>query len=231
MRKTQIALTLLQLSGSIGCGTSSPSRPSLLTPPAASTAAATSQKAPFTVSPTAGLVGEEISILATGFVRGVTVKLDGIEAHVVAVHPAGTTVYVTTPEHAPGVVDVVVSNPGSPSLTLIGGYTFVPADAFSVSASPNLVTAGGQLKISWVAPEGRGCNGGGDWVAIFKIGDPDVTGAKNGHSDLWYDHLCGAAHGTLSLKAPAEPGLYEFRFMVGDTSVARSNPVAIEKES
>ena len=87
------------------------------------------------------------------------------------------------------------------------------------------------MKMSWVMPNGRGCNGGGDWVAIYKIGDPDITGAKNGHSDLWYDHLCGAASGTLPLSAPAEPGQYEFRFMVGATSVARSNPVTIEKEN
>jgi hypothetical protein len=192
-------------------------------------AAVASEKPPFTVSPTAGLVGEEIRILGAGFVPGVTVKLDGVVAQVVAVHPAGTTVYVTTPAHTTGAVDVVVTNPGGTSSTLAGGYTFVPAEAFSVTASPSVVTAGGQIKMSWVMPNGRGCNGGGDWVAIFKIGDPDITGAKNGHSDLWYDHLCGAASGTLPLNAPAQPGQYEFRFMVGDTSVARSNPVTVSQ--
>ena len=79
--------------------------------------------------------------------------------------------------------------------------------------------------MSWVAPSGRGRIGGGDWVAIFKVGDPDATGAANGHSDLWFDHLCAATSGTLTLSAPTQPGQYEFRYIVGDTAVARSSPV------
>ena len=63
--------------------------------------------------------------------------------------------------------------------------------------------------MSWVAPKGRGCNGGGDWIAIYRVGDPDVTGAANGHSDLWYEHLCGAVTGTFTLSAPTAPGQYQ----------------------
>ena len=74
-----------------------------------------------------------------GFAPGVIVKLDGVEAKVVAVHPAGTTVYVITPNHAPGPVDVVVTYAGE-SWTVSGGYTFVPIDVFSVTASPGVVT-------------------------------------------------------------------------------------------
>ena len=81
--------------------------------------------------------------------------------------------------------------------------------------------------MSWVAPRGQGCNGGGDWVAIYRVGDPDITGAANGHSDLWFDHLCGATSGTRALSAPAQPGQYEFRYMVGDSAVVRSNPVTV----
>ena len=82
--------------------------------------------------------------------------------------------------------------------------------------------------MSWVGPGGRGCVGGGDWVALYKVGDPDDTGAANGHSDLWYDHLCGATSGTRTLSAPPQPGQYEFRYLIGGTgSVARSNPVTV----
>ena len=63
--------------------------------------------------------------------------------------------------------------------------------------------------------------------AIFRIDDPDVSGAANGHSDLWFTHLCGATSGTSTLVAPREPGQYEFRYMVGDTGIARSGPVAV----
>ena len=101
---------------------------------------------------------------------------------------------------------MVVTNPGGQQGTLTGGYSFVPVEAFSATASPSLVTSGGQLTMSWVAPSGRGCNGGGDWVALYRVGDPDDTGAANGHSDLWFQHVCGAASGTSTLSAPPQPG-------------------------
>jgi hypothetical protein len=103
----------------------------------------------------------------------------------------------------------------------------VTAEGISLTASPSLVTSGDQLTMSWVAPSGRGCSGGGDWVALFRIGDPDNTGAANGHSDLWFVHLCGATSGTSTLSAPAQPGQFEFRYMIGDASVARSNSVTV----
>ena len=78
-----------------------------------------------------------------------------------------------------------------------------------------------------MGPSGRGCSGGGDWIAIYKVGDPDITGAANGHSDLWFTHVCGATSGTSTLSAPRQPGEYEFRFMFGDTAVARSSPVTV----
>jgi hypothetical protein len=59
------------------------------------------------------------------------------------------------------------------------------------------------------------------------VGDPDITGAANGHSDLWFTHVCGATSGTSTLSAPRQPGEYEFRFMFGDTAVARSSPVTV----
>ena len=82
--------------------------------------------------------------------------------------------------------------------------------------------------MSWVAPSGQGCNGGGDWIAIYRVGDPDITGAANGHSDFWYTHVCGATSGTSQVDAPTEPGQYEFRYMIGDIAVARSGPVTIK---
>jgi hypothetical protein len=104
-------------------------------------------------------------------------------------------------------------------------------ESISLTASPGVVTAGGQLTLNWVGPSGRGCIGGGDWIAIFRVGDPDITGAANGHSDLWFVHLCGATSGTSTLSAPTQPSQYEFRFMVGDTAVARSSPVTVTASS
>jgi hypothetical protein len=107
----------------------------------------------------------------------------------------------------------------------------VEAVPTSLTASPGVVTPGDQLTVKWVGPSGHGCSGGGDWIALYQIGEPDVTGASNGHSDLWFTHVCGASSGTSTLRAPGQPGDYEFRFMVGDTAIARSNPVRVNASS
>jgi hypothetical protein len=227
MRMSVGILSLLGLVGmSLGCDKS----PSAPTPLAALTVTAVSPNTGFTVtaiSPTAGPIGEQVRVAGTGFLSGATLTLDGVAARVTGVNSAGTLIVATTPVHAAGTVDVVVTNPGGQLGTLTGGYTFVRFDVFSVTASPSLVTSGAQLTMSWVAPSGRGCSGGGDWVAIFRVGDPDITGATNGHSNLWFEHLCGATSGTSTLSAPPQPGQYEFRYMVGDTAVARSGAVTV----
>jgi uncharacterized protein (TIGR03437 family) len=209
---------------SLGCDkspsgpTPSGPTPSAPTPPAALTVTSVSP----TTGSTVGLA--EIRIAGTGFVAGATVTLGGVAARVRSV--SSTLINAETPAHTPGAVDAVVANPGGESRTLTGGYTFV-VDVFALTASPSVVTSGGPLTVSWVAPAGRGCIGGGDWVAIYRVGDPDTTGAANGHSDLWYTHLCGTTSGTSTLNAPSDPGEYEFRYMVGNTAVGRSNPVTV----
>jgi hypothetical protein len=218
-----VIASLLGLVGmSLGCDKlpSGPTHPAALpvTPPAALTVTG--------VSPTSGPTNfaSEIRVAGTGFLSGATLTLDGVATRVTGV--TSTAITAMTPVHAAGTVDVVVTNPGGPSSTLTGGYTFEVV-SISLTASPSLVTSGGQLTVNWVGPSGRSCIGGGDWIAIFRIGDPDITGAANGHSDLWFVHLCGATSGTSTLSAPSQPDQYEFRYMVGDTAVARSHPVTV----
>ena len=81
----------------------------------------------------------------------------------------------------------------------------------------------------WLIVAAVGLSGGGDWIALYRVEDSDLTTATNGHSDLWYDHLCGGTSGTLALTAPAQPGQYDFRYLVGgrDVAVARSTPVTV----
>ena len=178
------------------------------------------------VSPTTGSTFglAEIRVEGTGFLPGATLTLGGVAARVRSV--SSTIINAETQPHEPGTVDVVVTNPDSEGRTLPGAYTF-RVEVFGLTASSSLVTSGGALTVTWVAPPGRGCIGGGDWIGLYKVGDPDNTGAANGHSDLWYTHLCGATSGTSTLSAPTDPGQYEFRYMVGGTSVARSNPVTV----
>ena len=228
MRRLHIARVIVAVAlglamASVGCG-ESPSSPT--PPPAPPTAsppipAATSIRA---VNPEAGQVSGDvvIHVLGSGFQVGASVTFDGAAVPVIEV--ASQSIAVRIPPHAAGVVEVAVTNPDGSTARLPRGYTY---GFFSVTASTRVVTAGGELTISWLAPEGRNCNGGGDWIAIYRIGDPDDTGASNGHSDLWYDHLCGATTGSRTLSAPDQPGHYEFRYMVWGTSVARSEPVTV----
>jgi hypothetical protein len=179
------------------------------------------------VSPSSGptIGGDFIRVVGEAFQSGATVLLDGIAVPLTKI--TSTTIDARTPAHAAGAVDVVVMNPDGQTGTLRAAYIF--SSEFLVTGGPNLVAPGAELTVSWTAPGGRGCSGGGDWIAIYRIGDPDQTGAANGHSNLWYDHVCGRTSGTWTLKAPVEPGEYEFRFMVGDFSVARSSPITVRE--
>ena len=118
----------------------------------------------------------------------------------------------------------------SPTATTPVAPAPVPLEGISLVATPTVVLTGEPLTIAWTGPAGRGCIGGGDWIALYRVGDPDETGATNGHSDIWFEHLCGAASGTFRLAVPPflAAGAYEFRYMVSAGSVARSNPVTVD---
>jgi len=220
----RLAVLLVGLSGmGIGCADATSSlmpRPSSATPTSPTPAGLSL----LSVSPSSGptIGGDYIRVSGIGFQSGATIALDGVAARVSRM--TASVIDARTAAHATGLVDVVVTNPDGQTAMMSRAYTF---DVFSVTGGPNVVPPGGDLSVSWMAPSGRGCSGGGDWIAIYRVGDPDDTGAANGHSDLWYDHVCGATSGTWRLKAPAEPAVYEFRFMVGDFSVARSNRITV----
>ena len=212
-----VIASLLDVSGStVGCG-SSPTGPSSVLNPVVRHLEVT------LVSPERGLAADAVTIRGEAFQFGATVAFDGVAAKKVTLNTFQTLTAVA-PYHPPGPVDVVVTNPNGERATLTAGFTY---DAVTLAASPSRVDPEGQLTLSFSAPSGRGCNGGGDWIAIYRVGDPDNTGASNGHSDLWYEHTCGATAGSYTLKAPLAPGEYEFRYLVGDTAAARSNPVIV----
>ena len=214
----------------VGCG-DSPSSPTPVPAPVTPAPAAPAGLTLRSMAPSAGpTVGSDfVRVFGQGFQDGATVTIDGVSVPVTRTNgtsaPNGTFIEFRTLAHAEGTVDVVVTNPDGQSKTLAQSYTFA---VFSVEASPGAVAPRGALTVSWHAPSGRGCSGGGDWIAIYRIGDSDETGAANGHSDLWYDHVCGATSGSWTVNAPSEPGAYEFRFMAGAGSVARSKPVRVE---
>jgi len=77
------------------------------------------------VSPASGTAagGTSVTITGTGFLAGATVSLGGTPATGVTV-VSSTTITATTPAHAAGAVDVVVSNAEQHAGTLPNGYTY-----------------------------------------------------------------------------------------------------------
>lgn len=71
--------------------------------------------------PAAG--GTAFSIRGSGFLSGATVTIGGNPATGVVVENTNLIIGVT-PAHAAGAVDVVVTNPGGTTVTLVGGFTY-----------------------------------------------------------------------------------------------------------
>jgi len=77
------------------------------------------------INPTAGVTtgGTTVSITGTGFLAGASVSFGGIAATGVALVNS-TTISASTPAHAAGAVNVVVTNTDAKSGTLTNGYTY-----------------------------------------------------------------------------------------------------------
>jgi CTP:molybdopterin cytidylyltransferase MocA len=91
--------------------------------------------------PAAG--GTGVTITGTNFVSGASVTFGGGAATNVVV-VSGTQITATTPAHAGGAVNVVVTNPDTQSGTLVNGFTYTSGTAPTVSSvSPNSGPAAG----------------------------------------------------------------------------------------
>jgi hypothetical protein len=173
------------------------------------------------ISPDAGSVlgTTPVEISGTGFLPGATVRVGSVATNVRIV--SSTTITATTWYHVAGPVDVVVNNPRGASNRLTGGYTYLEDSTLRLTASPSSVTAGGQLTISWTAPDGRSAM---DWIGLFKVGDPNTNFEQN-----WWDYTNGATSGTTTITAPTQPAQYEFRYLPDDgyIEVTRSTVVTV----
>ena len=97
--------------------------------------------------------------------------------------------------------------------------TLAEALAYSLTAVPALVNAGGSITVNWTAPAGRPSS---DWIGLF------AAGASNS-SYLAFQYTGGTTSGSRIFVAPAQTGQYEFRYLLnnGFTDVARSSAVTV----
>ena len=102
------------------------------------------------ISPITGTTngGTPVTITGTGFLAGASVSIGGAPATNVNVSN-NTTITATTPAHAAGLVNVVVTNTDGQSGTRTNGYTYIAPPAPTVTnISPNSGTTGGGTSVT-----------------------------------------------------------------------------------
>jgi glucose/arabinose dehydrogenase len=117
--------------------------------------------------------GTTVTIMGTGFLSGAAVKVGGTSATGITV-VNGTSITATTPAHAAGAVNVVVTNTDAQSGTMTGGYTYTtpppanPAPTVT-SITPNTGPTSGATAVTIM---GTGFLAG----ATVKLGGTSATG-------------------------------------------------------
>ena len=101
------------------------------------------------ISPTSGTTagGTAVSITGTGFLSGATVSVGGTAATNVVV-VGSTSITATTPAHAAGAVNVVVTNTDAQAGTLTNGYTYTNPAPTVTGISPNSGTTAGGTSVT-----------------------------------------------------------------------------------
>jgi hypothetical protein len=156
-----------------------------------------------------------VRIFGAGFPSDAKVTFGGVPAPVIYVENGGS-ILALAPPHTPGPVDVAVQNTSGLGATLAGAYTY---HAVTLTVTPPVVSPGGDLIVTWVAPAGRSQ---WDWIGLFNVGDPNDY-------YLSYEYTGGTSSGGVKFVAPLQPGQYEFRYLLDDGyhDAARSLPITV----
>jgi phosphatidylserine/phosphatidylglycerophosphate/cardiolipin synthase-like enzyme len=141
------------------------------------------------VSPNSGTTsgGTVVTVNGGGFAQGATVSFGGTAATSVNV-ASGTSITATTPAHAAGAVNVVVTNPDSQSGTLTAGYTYTaPTPAPTItSVSPNTGTTGGGTSVTITgtgfASGATVSFGGSPATSVNVVGSASITATTPAHA-------------------------------------------------
>jgi hypothetical protein len=135
------------------------------------------------VSPTSGTTagGTSVTITGTGFLSGATVGFGGTAATGVTV-VSGTSITVSSPAHAAGAVNVVVTNNDGQSGTLTNGYTYTSSTGGGTisfvqvrSATPQ--TASASVAVAYTAAQAAGN------LNIVAVGWNDTTSTVSSVTD------------------------------------------------
>src|SRR5690348_13505117 len=135
------------------------------------------------VSPTSGstIGGTGVTITGTNFAAGATVSFGGTAATNVSV-VSGTSITATTPAHAAGAVNVVVTNSGGPSGTLTNGFTYTTSTGNPITfAQVAAATPQGSFATVAVGPLPKAQTAGN--LNLVVVGWNDTTSSVSSVSD------------------------------------------------
>ena len=138
------------------------------------------------VNPNTGttLGGTTATVNGTNFFPGLSVKFGGAATTVTNITP--TTITVTTPAHAAGLVDVTVTNDEQSPITCGGCYTYVAPPAPNLtSVTPNNGSTAGATSVTvnganFIA--GATVSFGGSALAITNLTATTITGTTTAHA-------------------------------------------------
>ena len=104
---------------------------------------------PTTCTPSSGttLGGTSVNIAGILFQSGCTVTFGGVAATGVTFN-SSISITCTTPAHAPGAVNVVVTNPDTQTGTIINGYTYAAPSITSTSPISDTIFGGNTITIN-----------------------------------------------------------------------------------
>jgi hypothetical protein len=198
------------IAAGLSSGCSSPLQPTSLPDAQPSTQLAISQ-----VSPEAGWPLYRMEIVGSGFHPGARVTLGG--ADVLIPHVTNTKIWFFADWHAPGPVDVVVSNPDGSSVMLAGGFTFKAA---SLLLSKSDVVASETLTVTWRGPHDPSDFLPCDRIGLYRAGD-------SSNASLW--ETCSGVGDQFSaqFKAPSAPGEYEVRYQMMSEYLLATVPLSV----
>lgn len=156
--------------------------------------------------------GTAVTITGTNFAAGATVTIGGVAASGVTVTNA-TTITATTPVHAVGAADVVVTNTDGRSGVLPGGFTYLAAPPAVTAVNPTSGSTSGGTTVTLAGTSFSGATAvafGGVPAASFTVtSDTAITATAPAHA-------AGVVNVTVATPAGTSPAATgnEFTYLV-----------------
>jgi hypothetical protein len=175
-----------------------------------------------TINPTAGPIAgaTSVTITGTGFTGATTVTFDGIAATGFSV-VSDTSITATTPAHAAGAVNVVVTTPGGTTTEGAGAYTYTAGPTFGTinptagpiaGGTPVTITGTGFTGATGVTFDGTSASG------IIVVNDNTITATTPAHA-------AGAINVVITTPGGTATGTNAYRYAAVPT-FGTINPVA-----